>query len=77
MTFYLKGNEIFEELLQLCRFYQLPTPIIRLERFKDFDIWVVVIDNNKKAEAIADYLNINHWSYNVLKIIKVNEGTQR
>lgn len=44
----LKGNEIFEELLQLCRVYQLPTPIIGLERFKDFDIWVVVIDNNKK-----------------------------
>lgn len=77
MTFYLKGNEIFEELLQLCRVYQLPTPIIGLERFKDFDIWVVVIDNNKKAEAIADYLNISHWSYNILKIVKVNKGAQR
>ena len=30
MIFYLKGNEIFEELLQLCRVYQLPTPIIGL-----------------------------------------------
>ena len=77
MIFYLKGNEIFEELLQLCRVYQLPTPIIGLERFKDFDIWVVVIDNNKKAEAIADYLNISHWSYNILKIVKVNKGAQR
>lgn len=77
MIFYLKGNEIFEELLQLCRVYQLPTPIIELERFKDFDMWVVVIDDNKKAEAIADDLNISHWSYNILKIVKVNKGAQQ
>ena len=43
MTFYLKGNEIFEVLLELCRLYQLTTPIIRFERFQDFDIWVVII----------------------------------
>ena len=75
MTFYLKGNEIFEVLLELCRLYQLTTPIIRLERFQDFDIWVVIIDNDEKSEKIIDYININHYSYNVLKI-EVSKGAQ-
>ena len=73
MTFYLKGNEIFEALLELCKLYQLTTPIITLERFRDFDMWVVTIDNNEKAEKIIDYLNINHYSYNVLKIEEKKE----
>lgn len=68
ITFYLKGNEIFEVLLDLCRLYQLTTPIIGLEKFQKFDIWVVTIDNNEKAEKIIDYININRYSYNVLKI---------
>lgn len=75
MTFYLKGNEIFEVLLYLCRLYRLTTPIITLERFQDFDIWVVTIDNDEKAEKIIDYININRYSYNVLKI-EVNKGAQ-
>ena len=75
MTFYLKGNEIFEVLLDLCRLYQLITPSIRLERFQDFDIWVVTIDNDEKVEKIVDYVNINRYSYDVLKI-EVNKGTQ-
>ena len=75
MTFYLKGNEIFEVLLDRCRLYQLTTPIIRLERFQNFDMWVVTIDNDEKAEKIIDYININHYSYNVLKI-EVNKGAQ-
>lgn len=73
MTFYLKDNEIFEELLELCRFYELMTPIVILERFKDFDMWVVTINNNEKAEKIIDYLNINRYSYNVLKIEEKKE----
>lgn len=75
MTFYLKGNEIFEALLHLCRVYQLATPIITLERFKDFDIWVVSIDNDEKTEKIIDYINISRYSYNVLKI-EANKGAQ-
>lgn len=70
MTLYLKGNEIFETLLDLCRLYQLTTPIVRLERFKDFDMWVVSIDNNEHTESIIDYLNINRYSYNILRIEK-------
>ena len=75
MTFYLKGNEIFEVLLDLCRLYQLITPIIRLEKFQDFDMWVVTIGNDEKAEKIIDYMSINRYSYNVLKI-EVNKGAQ-
>ena len=75
MTFYLRGNEIFEVLLDLCRLYQLTTPIIRLKRFQYFDIWVVIIDNDEKAEKIIDYIKISHYSYNVLKI-EVNKGAQ-
>ena len=75
MTFYLKGNEIFEVLLNLCRSYQLTTPIITLERFQDFDMWVVIIDNDEKAEKIIDYINISHYNYDVLKI-EVNKGAQ-
>ena len=70
MMLYLKGNEIFETLLDLCRLYQLTTPIVRLERFKDFDMWVVSIDNNEHTESIIDYLNINRYSYNILRIEK-------
>ena len=58
MALYLNGNEIFELLLNLCRLYQLTTPIITLERFQDFDIWVVIIDNDEKAEKIIDYIKI-------------------
>ena len=68
MTFYLKGNEIFEILLELCRLYQLMTPIVRLERFKNFDMWVVRIDKNENTKNIIDYLDINRYSYNILKI---------
>lgn len=68
MTFYLKGNEIFEALLDLCRFYQLMTPIVGLERYKDFDMWIVTINDDENAKNIIDYLNINRYSYNVLKI---------
>ena len=75
MTFYLKDNEIFEVLLDLCRLYQLTTPIITLERFQDFDMWVVTIDNDEKVEKIIDYININHYSYNVLKI-EINKGAK-
>ena len=75
MTLYLKGNEIFEALLDLCRLYQLTTPIFTLERFQDFDIWVVTIDNDEKAEKIIDYINVSHYSYNVLKI-EANKGAQ-
>ena len=75
MTFYLKGNEIFEVLLDLCRLYQLATPIITLERFQDFDMWVVTIDNDEKVEKIIHYININHYSYNVLKI-EINKGAK-
>ena len=52
MTFYLKSNETLEALLELCRLYNLTTPIITLERFRDFDMWVVTIDNDEKAEKI-------------------------
>lgn len=72
MTLYLKGNEIFEVLLNLCRLYRLPTPIIRLERFQNFDMWVVTIDNDEKADKIIDYITINRYGYNVLNI-KVNK----
>ena len=50
MTFYLKGNETLKALLELCRLHHLTTPIIALERFRDFDMWVVTIDNDEKAE---------------------------
>ena len=68
MVCYLKGNEIFEVLLDLCRMYQLMTPIVRLERFKDFDVWVVNIDNDENTKSIIDYLNINKYNYNILRI---------
>ena len=68
MVYYLKGNAIFEVLLDLCRMYQLMTPIVRLERFKDFDVWVVNIDNNENTKSIIDYLNINKYNYNILRI---------
>lgn len=75
MTLYLKNNEVFELLLNLCRSYQLTTPIITLERYQVFDIWVVSIDNDEKAEKIIDYINHSHCCYDVLKI-EVNKGSQ-
>lgn len=73
MTLYLKGNEIFEVFLELCRLYQLTTPIVGLERFNDFDMWVVTINNDERAKSIIDYLTINRYSYNVLKIEEKEE----
>ena len=73
MTFYLKGNETLEALLELCRLYHLTTPIITLERFRDFDMWVVTIDNDEKAEKILYCMNINTYHDNVLKI-EVNKN---
>ena len=74
MTLYLKNNEILEVLLDLCRLYQLTTPIVKLEKFETFNIWIVIIDNNEKAEKIIDYLNINRYSYDILKIQEKSEA---
>lgn len=73
MTLYLKGNEIFEVFLELCRLYQLITPIVGLERFNDFDMWVVTINNDERAKSIIDYLTVNRYSYNILKIEEKKE----
>ena len=74
MTFYLKGNETLEALLELCRLHHLTTPIITLERFRDFDMWVVtIIDNDEKAEKILYCMNVNAYHDNVLKI-EVNKN---
>ena len=75
MTLYLKGNEVFEALLNLCRLYKLTTPIIRLERFQNFDMWVVTIDNDEKEGKIIDRITNNRYSHNVLKI-EANKGAQ-
>lgn len=68
MKVWLKGNEILEVLLELCRIYQLVTPSVKLERFKDFDMWVVTIDRDKVTKNIVEYLEISHYNYNILRI---------
>ena len=68
MKVWIKGNEMLEVLLELCRIYQLVTPSVKLERFKDFDMWVVTIDRDKVTKNILDYLEISRYNYNILKI---------
>lgn len=68
MKVWLKGNEMLEVLLELCRIYQLVTPSVKLERFKDFDMWVVTIDRDKMTKNIVEYLEISRYNYNILRI---------
>lgn len=68
MKVWLKGNEMLEVLLELCRIYQLVTPSVKLERFKDFDMWIVTIDRDKVTKNIVEYLEISRYNYNILRI---------